>query len=297
MSEEIDEREKMIERSKTNADQEQSGTNSEKNPKLDVLETDPGPVHALLRIVKDYSVDNLYQCSDDILLKYADLALSWVCGKNFWNQMTTKTKERIGRFVTISDEAFAMVILEGNAEKWMFEFQNPTVDINKRPPSQFTKQLGSSKKGVGWNDKGYSRYTDLCFKCRSMRDKKAIASESSNSSVSYFGKLEGCIEKRNYERNPNNNLPSTYEEWIEHNRKIEELRQQRGSEKAFTDQMMMYMSMGKDINGVDAKAQKRTLNEASPEIKRSWINNKHARIDVKDEQDGNQDEPISMHKL
>ena len=62
--------------------------------------------------------------------------LSNVVGKSKWNNMGSKKLMNV--FVTNSDEAFAMLVMENNCFKWVDKIENPGVNRRLKVKAQWT---------------------------------------------------------------------------------------------------------------------------------------------------------------
>jgi hypothetical protein len=99
--------------------------------------------------------------------------LPCVVGAKLWHKK--HNKELIGTIATCSDEAFALVILENNYERWMavarWHVNNANMATEDKAPKNFPGSLytnsGLSKKNgrscclQGWARKGYLRFNAL----------------------------------------------------------------------------------------------------------------------------------------
>lgn len=224
--------------------------------------TDHGPVHALLRIVQEYGADDLYKCSDSILLAFAKNVLCHVNGKSDWDQKVKLTSAKLSDFITVSDEAFAMILIENSAQKWLFQARNPNYkkEGKKVPSSKYTEQKGIS----GWKDAGITRFTELCKLCQKCRtttidqgsstneeDEGSSTNEEDSGPATLFSNLESIVRNEYWEANIDGST--------EHQRiSAKELERQqldkKLSEKRNYEEMMnnenslLMMSMGKGLD-------------------------------------------------
>ena len=80
--------------------------------------------------------------------------------------------EKLSKFVTVSDEAFALLVYENQEKRWeaLFPYRNEK-DKSKIPKVSCKYTVGTYKKGVidggtrrdkGWTNEGKIRFTSLC---------------------------------------------------------------------------------------------------------------------------------------
>ena len=89
---------------------------------------------------------------------FADKVLPQVTGPRTWKNETKATR-MISEVCSISNEAFALLVLESNWDKW----------DNKAEVGQFTKVGGGQKAFDGWTQEGLERYNELCYKVQHNR--------------------------------------------------------------------------------------------------------------------------------
>ena len=63
-------------------------------------------------------------------------------------------------FVTITDESFALLVLENNWDFWVAKGKDDEATAEDNPP-KYTNEAKSSGKGKGWNDEGKIRLNEL----------------------------------------------------------------------------------------------------------------------------------------
>ena len=63
----------------------------------------------------------------------------------------------MNEFVTYSDEAFALIVLENNAEKWLQGARYPDLKKHELPKAIYTE---SGESGNKWSMHGQKRYVD-----------------------------------------------------------------------------------------------------------------------------------------
>ena len=80
---------------------------------------------------------------------------------------TKRTKEKVSTYVTVFDEAFAMLVLENNAEKWKIFYENElTSKKGKSAKPRYCPTSGVNAKQStytgNWTEEGIDRYNELC---------------------------------------------------------------------------------------------------------------------------------------
>ena len=84
---------------------------------------------------------------------------------------TKRIKEKVSTFVTVFDEAFAMLVLENNAEKWKIFYDNEnqhglTSKKGKSAKPRYCPTSGVDAKQStytgNWTEEGIDRYNELC---------------------------------------------------------------------------------------------------------------------------------------
>lgn len=79
-------------------------------------------------------------------------------GKQKWNVCSKNFK--MSAFVTISDEAFALLTIENGAPKWMDELDHPNKDKKDTAKTVYTQ--GTDSCGTpGWSEEGIDRFLEL----------------------------------------------------------------------------------------------------------------------------------------
>ena len=82
------------------------------------------------------------------------------------------TNELLSEYVTVSDEAFALLLYENQEQRWEALFTEMYQNNNKKPPQMPGKYTdGGTRKGRvgrsttkngGWHDDGLERFNDIC---------------------------------------------------------------------------------------------------------------------------------------
>ena len=89
----------------------------------------------------------------------ADLCLSTMVEKNSWKM--NRGKINLSSLMTVSDEAFALLVLENNICEWMYQVEQTEVEraVKKRKLSRYTGK-GQNVDGTtkGWSMEGKRRF-------------------------------------------------------------------------------------------------------------------------------------------
>jgi len=95
---------------------------------------------------------------------FCNTILECVAGKKTWK--VQKKKKKISRScVTVSDEAFALLLLVNSWEKFEYMAENPQCDTKAMlPATKFTEKKGRNKKMQGWCHSGIATFNQLCGK-------------------------------------------------------------------------------------------------------------------------------------
>ena len=175
--------------------------------------------------------------------------LSSVIGKRIYNQ--NKLKLLISQYSTISDEAFALLVLENHEERWLHmhlhndykncdiqpkystggrsmnmkhvisshsTIEDSTADSNKKS----MKNLRGSKRFFGWSEAGLQRFNEL-FK-RVLEDRKsAHAKEFEEGFLKYLQVEEGADATASKEKDaiPKKQVKVEHELWDDSNNDID----------------------------------------------------------------------------
>ena len=116
-----------------------------------------GAYHTILKLGMEQKIETLFN-DDDLLKIYLCDILPHSVGKQKWNVCSKNFK--MSAFVTISDEAFALLTIENGAPKWMDELDNPNKD--KRDTAKTVYTQGSDSCGTpGWSEEGIDRFLEL----------------------------------------------------------------------------------------------------------------------------------------
>ena len=131
----------------------------------------------LLQYGKEKNVEKILESGNMELIYYFVITcLSYSTGKRKWNKFSHRKK--LNEFVTYSDEAFALIVLENNAEKWLQGARYPDLKKHELPKAIYTE---SGESGNKWSMHGQKRYVDLCTKC--IQRRMAITEEDKEKMV------------------------------------------------------------------------------------------------------------------
>ena len=131
-------------------------TNTDQN--LDDDLNQKGPTHKLLSMAQSGQLLEIYtEKQYDLLHTFATLILSNIVGKRDWNKRSHI--QHLRKFVTASDEAFAIVCLENNAFKWEEEYYDPNIPKKERIKSKWSE--GENGQAKYWRAEGMMRFMNI----------------------------------------------------------------------------------------------------------------------------------------
>ena len=108
--------------------------------------------------------------------RYLYLSLPRIVRMKKWKQKSTAL--RISEFVTITEEAFGLLVLENSVKKWMMmangEHINNKLDLLRYQKSkkEGTKNKGKKFQAGAWSDEGLERFNDLFQKIKTIREEE-----------------------------------------------------------------------------------------------------------------------------
>lgn len=102
-------------------------------------------------------MQTVYTQSKEVLAKFLLLVLPDAIGRRKWNRLSKALKP--SKFVSCSDEAFAMIVIENNSAKWLNMLINPTMTTKemKKLKTKYTQ----NEEHMGWAYTGIYRFTQL----------------------------------------------------------------------------------------------------------------------------------------
>ena len=143
------------------------------DPTFDEESYDPGELVSIIRTTTDYT---------DAFESFCILCLKHIAGTAVWRQ--NYRKDLVSSAFTISDEAFAFLVLDNNREYWklcyeMGEHNIPVVEgtsasgrshKRRKIDTKYTKR-GSAGGTQGWNQEGIDTYNILLKEVMNSRNK------------------------------------------------------------------------------------------------------------------------------
>ena len=128
-----------------------------------------GLAHQLLALADDDNILSIYEEKNmDMIYTFNRLIVSNVTGKRQWNKFSDSLL--LHRFVTPSDEAFAVLILENNCEKWRDELDNPDNNKSERKKARWSE--GDDHKPRKWSKEALIRFMKLEMFFEEYREKR-----------------------------------------------------------------------------------------------------------------------------
>ena len=125
-----------------------------------------GHAHLLLRLVWDGRYEEVHKSEDDAFLHFFySKCVKHAVGRKKWN--VHHDELLLDRFVTYSDEAFAMLCIENYIGKLMDELRFPEMDKKSTRRTLYTEGSGGTKKE--WTTDGVRRFVELCQLCQQFR--------------------------------------------------------------------------------------------------------------------------------
>ena len=126
-----------------------------------------GPMHEIIYMAKEGKLIDLYFKDDEnVVYEFVTKVLAYVFSKRQWNLLSVEMK--YDEFVTNSDEAFALLLVENNCYKWEDVFLNPDLPKDRRVKTQWTECNGDKK----WSIEGMMRYKQLYEKLEEYKEAK-----------------------------------------------------------------------------------------------------------------------------
>jgi hypothetical protein len=87
-----------------------------------------------------------------------------VIGRKIWNKRAM-TRRSFSEVATVSDEAFALLVLENYRGKWISQLQRAADDTIEKQPTKYTAV------GKEWNEAGIRRFTALYHSVKASRER------------------------------------------------------------------------------------------------------------------------------
>jgi hypothetical protein len=105
------------------------------------------------------SILEMRENKEDSYQIFCDHVLSQVVGKNDWK--TRAGKEMISSIATVSDEAFAILLVENNYQVWEDDALGTCGEGGVKASSRYTVNGAGTKKYQGWTREGLKRFNTL----------------------------------------------------------------------------------------------------------------------------------------
>ena len=98
---------------------------------------------------------------EEMMHVFCNYFVPCIVGKAAWKR--TKAMFVISKIMTVSDEAFLLLVLENNWDLWMemAEHDRAVKDCQQKPKYTNAKGNGRTIKGGGWMDEGLHRYNEI----------------------------------------------------------------------------------------------------------------------------------------
>jgi hypothetical protein len=127
----------------------------------------------------------------------------------------------VSSFVTVSDEAFALLVLDNCEEKWEDMYEKKVTKSNKK--NKYTDGGKSSKSGrsrnlKGWSNKGLNRFNELYRLIKADRARKDVAFEGSF--LEKMGEKYKGLRKRKMEVHVHENDDEEQPEYMENDMEL-----------------------------------------------------------------------------
>ena len=117
-----------------------------------------GPLHTLIDLGVALKTETLFeQCSLKVITVFVKTVLKSVVGGRTWS-LNFGANKLMCEFVTTSDEAFALLLLENNAAKWLEEVEDPDLPKRERKRAIYTQ---AEEKGPSWTNEGVDKYVRI----------------------------------------------------------------------------------------------------------------------------------------
>ena len=120
---------------------------------------------------------NLRKDDTGIYKKFVDYLLSAVVGKHVCE--SCKHKALVSTYTTISDEAFALIVVENNWERWVdmheqnnFKSSNIMPKFTNAGKTQYSSNGSSNQKYKGWSAAGLKQFNEIFLMVKQNRNMK-----------------------------------------------------------------------------------------------------------------------------
>ena len=127
-----------------------------------------------------FDFDDLFNLRKDetgIYEKFVDYLLSAVVGKQIYK--SRKHKSLVSTYTSISDEAFALIVVENNWERWVdmheqknFKSSNVMPKFTNAGKTRYSGNGSSNQKFKGWSAAGLKRFNEIFLMVKQDRNMK-----------------------------------------------------------------------------------------------------------------------------
>ena len=240
------------------------------------INNEHGPVHTLLDICKNSLIQDIYKCdNDDVILSFVECAVGSVIGRRLWKKRADLVK--LSTFVTPSDEAFAMVVLENNANKWIEEFENPGRGNKVKSKARYTQGVYEAASPNTWGPEGIDRYMELWESCA--RGRAVLVGNED----SMFARAENMVIERKRALSSVHSASSRKrlrELMMMKEQNEDDIRRQdiRRKKERKSHNLMMRMAMGQDVGAailLSAGEEQQNRNYQGQELQRTMITSRN----------------------
>ena len=149
-------------------------------------DTKLGLTHELMKLAWEKgNIETIFEtANEDLIYTFYQKCVSRTVGKRNWNECSQVNK--LHEYVSASDEAFAMLVLENNLPKWMDELRfEDQLTVKERRNTLYTE----GKEGRKWTTKGIVRYVELHMICEQYRN-------GNYDKISKYRRIEEMIIRR-----------------------------------------------------------------------------------------------------
>ena len=142
------------------------------------------PARKLLELARDGGITDLYvneSVDEDVFRFFIQGVLAHVLTKRKWN--VNAHVHNMGTFVNVTDEAFAMLLLEHNAELWMDIVDNPDKKKKDRPKQKYVHRT------EGWTERGLIHYARIVAELLEWKENNEVQYDMMQMKVKTFERI------------------------------------------------------------------------------------------------------------
>jgi len=115
-----------------------------------------------LCLLRQGSNEVFFWFAGNLLESVTGINNAWGAEKYFIESMTTATDGKGNSWVTVSDEAFALLLYENYVEKWKTRYNNGwSVRGAKRMMGKYSSSSSGNQTQSGWSPSGLKRFNEL----------------------------------------------------------------------------------------------------------------------------------------